>query len=67
MDSEKTHRLSPEEAKERFRRVAGEVGLRAWMKQRPYESLGVSFAAGLILAVSKPMRSAVLRLLLRLI
>lgn len=67
MDSEKTHRLSPEEAKRRFRLAVDEVSLHSWMKQRPYESLGISFAAGLILSLSKPMRRTVLRLLLRII
>lgn len=67
MDSEKTHRLSPEEAKERFRLAAGEVGMQAWMKQRPYEAVGLSFAVGLIFALSKPVRGTVLRLLLRIL
>ena len=67
MDSEKTRRLSPEEAKERFRQAVGEVGLHSVMKQHPYEVLGVSFAAGLVLALSKPVRNTMLRMLLKLI
>lgn len=67
MDSEKTDRLSPEEAKQRLHQAVDELGLHALIKRRPYETLALSFSAGLVLAVSKPMRSAMLRLLLRFI
>ncbi|MEJ2360678.1 MAG: hypothetical protein P8Z75_04510 [Gammaproteobacteria bacterium] len=67
MDSEKTDTLSPEEAKQRLHQAVGELGVHALMKRHPYESLALSFAAGLVMAVSKPMRNAMLRMLSRLI
>jgi len=67
MGSEKTDRLSTADAKDKLRQALDEVGLHAWVKRRPFEALAMSFGVGLILAASKPMRSAMLRMFVHLI
>ena len=67
MDLEKPNPLSTDEAKERLRQAIADVGLHAWVRRRPYEALAWSFTAGLVLAVSKPMRAAMMKMLMRLL
>jgi hypothetical protein len=67
MDLEKTNPLSSDEAKERLRQAIDDVGLHAWVRRRPYEALAWSFAAGLVMAVSKPMRDAMMKMLMRIL
>ncbi|MGD2082659.1 MAG: hypothetical protein PVF91_06820 [Chromatiales bacterium] len=56
--------LSTEQAKRRLRAAASRLGPRAWVRSRPYESLGVSFLLGMALASEPRLRRAALRLLL---
>jgi len=65
MGGPKTDQLSTEEAKTRFLEAASQVGVRAWVKRRPYEALTVSFVVGLALATSQPLRRAVVRMVIR--
>lgn len=67
MAGAKTDELSTEEAKARLRETAQQVGVHAWVKQHPYEAIAAAFAAGLVLATSRPMRTALVRLLIRAI
>lgn len=67
MDRDKIHPLSPEEAKDRLRQAFGELGLHAWVKRRPYEALALSFATGLILASSRPVRDTMMKMLMRIV
>lgn len=65
MAGEKTDELTTEEAKAQLMQTAQQVGINAWVRQHPYEALGAAFAAGVVLATSRPMRSAVIRMLIR--
>lgn len=65
--SEKTDRLTPAEAKARLREAVAQLGVRAWVRQRPFEAMALSLAAGLVLASSRPLRSAMMRMLVRII
>jgi hypothetical protein len=49
MASKTLNPLTPEEAKERLRRAARDVGLSAWVKRQPYESMMLALAAGVVL------------------
>lgn len=66
MDREKTGPLSAEEAKQRLRQSMDELGLQAWVRRRPYEALAWGFTAGLVMAVSRPMRVAMMKMLMRI-
>jgi len=65
MGGAKADQLSTEEAKARLRDTAGQLGVQAWVKRSPYEALAVSFAAGLVLASSRPLRDALVRSFIR--
>lgn len=67
MGSEKTDPLSPEAAKERLRDAAAQLGVRAWVRRNPYEALAVGFTAGIFMAASRPLRTAMTRMLIRFI
>jgi len=65
--SKKADQLTPAEAKARLREAVAQLGIGALVKQRPVEALAVSFTVGMILAASKPLRSAMFRMLVRII
>jgi ElaB/YqjD/DUF883 family membrane-anchored ribosome-binding protein len=65
MGGSKADQLSTEEAKARLRDAAGQLGVKAWVKRSPYEALTVSFAVGLVLASSRPLRDGLVRMFIR--
>ncbi len=67
MGIEKTDQLTTAEAKARLRESVEQLGIRAWVKQRPVEALAFSFATGLVLASSRSLRSAMMRMVLRIL
>jgi len=67
MGSKKADQLTTTEAKARLREAVSQFGIGALIKQRPVEALAVSFTVGLVLATSKPLRSAMMRMLVRII
>ena len=56
--------LTTTEAKRHLREAAGRTGPRAWIRSRPYESMGLSFFLGMALASEPRLRRAMLRMLL---
>lgn len=67
MGSEKADQLTTLEAKARLRESVQQLGIRAWVKQHPVEALAVGFATGMVLASSRPLRSAMMRVFLRIL
>lgn len=65
MDRPTDQPLSVEEAKERLRKAAGHGGLASYVQRRPYTSLAIACALGVLLANSPATRETVKRELLR--
>lgn len=65
MAGAKTDELTTEEAKAQLRYATEQLGVRAWVRQHPYEALTLGVATGMVLAASRPMRHTLLRLLIR--
>lgn len=63
MDRAADRELSTEQAKRRLRTAAGRIGPRAWVRNRPYESLALTFLLGMALASEPRLRRTMLRLL----
>lgn len=67
MGSAKTDPLSVEEAKAQLRLATEQLGVRAWVKRRPIEAVTASFLVGMLLASSHPLRSAMMRMFIRVL
>lgn len=67
MDHTSDQSLSVQQAKERLRAAAGETGLTAYVKRRPYTALAVAFCAGILYASSQATREITKKELLRLL
>jgi hypothetical protein len=48
VDRNSTESLSPEAVKARLRIIAGRMGPVSWIREKPRESIGLAFIAGLL-------------------
>lgn len=58
MDRNSTGPLTPQQAKARLRRIAGDMGPAAFIREKPRESLGMAFVAGMLAGKSSKSNEA---------